>query len=146
MICRSIEIALFLFAASSEALVSTPLFIKISSHQTQLYSTTTELWKVERVDRIGDWSSYGETRRYPNPLSLKSNIPLSWFVDEDDVVAAKVAVSASKTNEDHEIGLRSKAFTLAGPRIDIHFDPKCCKAAMVTCGGLCLSWTKHGSA
>ena len=49
-----------------------------------------ELWKVERVDHISDWTK--EVRK-PNPLSLKSNVPSSWFVGLNDAVAAKVQVS-----------------------------------------------------
>ena len=51
-----------------------------------------ELWKVERVDHISDWS-VGKTYCYQNPLSLKSNVPSSWFVGLNDAVAAKVQVS-----------------------------------------------------
>jgi 6-phosphofructokinase 1 len=106
--------------------------------KSQLYSTTSELWRVERVDRISDGiDTDGEEKKYPNPLSLKPNIPISWFVDEDAAVAVKVQVKSKQTEADHEQGRRSEAFTLAGPRLYIHFDPKCCKAAIVTCGGLC---------
>mmetsp|Transcript_24054 Transcript_24054/g.58877 ORF Transcript_24054/g.58877 Transcript_24054/m.58877 type:complete len:571 (-) Transcript_24054:72-1784(-) len=90
------------------------------------------MWKVEHVDRVFDDP---ERPMYPNPLSLKPNTPLSWFVDEDDAVAAKVNVLASDT--DLEQGIKAEAFTLAGPRFDIAFDPQQCKAAVVTCGGLC---------
>jgi len=34
-------------------------------------------------------------------------------------------------------GIKADAFTLAGPRLDIAFDPQQSKAAVVTCGGLC---------
>lgn len=93
-----------------------------------------ELWKVERVDRVFE-DDDTERPMYPNPLSLKPNTPLSWFVDEDDAVAAKVNVALS--DMDLNQGIKSEAFTLAGPRFDIAFDPKQCRAAVVTCGGLC---------
>ena len=60
---------------------------------------------------------------------------MAWFVDDDDAVAAKVNVEARDTNLDD--GIKGEAFILAGPRFDIAFDPKQCKAAVVTCGGLC---------
>ena len=47
-----------------------------------------ELWKVERVDHL-----IGIGKTYPNPLSLKQNVPSSWFVGLNDAVAAKVQVS-----------------------------------------------------
>ncbi|CAJ1935355.1 unnamed protein product [Cylindrotheca closterium] len=90
------------------------------------------LWKVELVDRVFDDVNRAT---YPNPLSLKPNTPTSWFVDDDDLVAAKVNVAASDTDLDK--GIKAEAYTLAGPRFDIAFDPKQCKAAVVTCGGLC---------
>jgi len=50
-----------------------------------------ELWKVEQVDHISDWSEeIGKT--YPNPLQ-KDHVPSSWFVGLNDAVAAKVQVS-----------------------------------------------------
>ena len=99
-----------------------------------------ELWNLERVDKITDWVD--GLKKYPNPLSLKPNIPLSWFVDDDDAVAAKVQVDAHETDRVVEpqqdgggVGKRNRdAFILAGPRLDIAFDPKCCKADIVTCG------------
>ena len=39
--------------------------------------------------------------------------------------------------EPAERGLSGEAFILAGPRLEIAFDPKECKSAIVTCGGLC---------
>ena len=39
--------------------------------------------------------------------------------------------------EPAERGLSAEAFILAGPRLEIAFDPKECKSAIVTCGGLC---------
>lgn len=92
-------------------------------------SPTTEIWRVETVDKISD---NPESERYPNPLSLKPNTPLSWFVEEGDAVVAKVLID--KGNREQR---EKRAFTLAGPRLDIAFDPKKCKAAIVTCGGLC---------
>lgn len=115
-----------------------------------------DLWNVERVDHISDWTGPGET--YPNPLSLKNNVPSSWFVGLNDAVAAKVQIDALETIEDACIlpedfddisglseddcevadrGLNAEAFILAGPRAEIAFDPAECKAAIVTCGGLC---------
>ena len=103
---------------------------------TKLHETKgNELWRIARVDRISDWIE-GHTMRFPNPLSLKPNVPLSWFVDDDAAVAAKVEVGARATELD-QIGLRAEAFTKAGPRLDIAHDPKGCKAAIVTCGGIC---------
>ena len=51
-----------------------------------------ELWKVERVDHISNFSE-DVSKRYINPLSLKQNVPSSWFVGLNDAVAAKVQVS-----------------------------------------------------
>eukprot|EP00980_Cylindrotheca_fusiformis_P015172 scaffold4198_cov127-Cylindrotheca_fusiformis.AAC.2 len=95
----------------------------------EVITPTTELWRVETVDRI---SNNPEKSRFPNPLSLKPNIPLSWFVEEDDAVVARVLVEKG-----HKEKKEKRAFTLAGPRLDIAFDPEECKAAIVTCGGLC---------
>ena len=92
-----------------------------------------ELWKVEKVDQIKN----GVFKTYPNPLALKPNIPNSWFIDDNAAVAAKVQVDARETELEHEAGLKSEAFTLAGPRLHIAFDPSKSKAAIVTCGGLC---------
>lgn len=113
------------------------------------------LWKVEKVEHIHDWTGIKET--YPNPLSLKPHVPSSWFVGLNDAVAAKVQINALETAiddtcilkeddndvdewEDCEVvdrGLSAEAFILAGPRSEIAFNPKDCKAAIVTCGGLC---------
>ena len=119
-----------------------------------LHTSTTSLgealWKVERVDHLSDWT--GSTKTYPNPLSLKDNVPSSWFIGLNDAVAAKVQVdllenvdeecefnfdSDIEECETHDRGLSAEAFILAGPRKEIAFDPKMCKAAIVTCGGLC---------
>jgi hypothetical protein len=137
-----------LLAASSNAFVVPDKFPStFTSSNSRLFGSsssderptpTNELWEIERVDRISDDP---ERPTYPNPLSLKPNIPISWFVDADDAVVAKVLVAASDTDEEHR---RMKAaFTLAGPRLDIAFDPKCCKAAIVTCGGLCPGRYRH---
>ena len=91
-----------------------------------------ELWSVQQVDRISQQSSF------PNPLSLKTNIPHSWFIDEDAAVAAKVTVDIHETDLDHFSGKKAApAFVLAGPRKTIAMDPSISKAAIVTCGGLC---------
>ena len=50
-----------------------------------------ELWKVERVDHISNFSE--DVSKRINPLSLKQNVPSSWFVGLNDAVAAKVQVS-----------------------------------------------------
>lgn len=131
-----------LFVSSTTAFVVPRAHNKPASHQsTQLHNLQNhELWKVERVDRISDWrTSNGDAapKTYPNPLSLKPNIPKSWFVDPDAAVAAKVQVDAHETEEEHDRGLRAEAFTLAGPRLEIELDPTQSKAAIVTCGGLC---------
>jgi hypothetical protein len=132
-----------LLAASSNAfVVPNKLPSAITRSNSRLFDSTpsderptptNELWRIERVDRISDDP---ERPIYPNPLSLKPNIPFSWFVDADDAVVAKVLVAASDTDEEQHRRMKA-AFTLAGPRLDIAFDPKCCKAAIVTCGGLC---------
>ena len=105
------------------------------------------LWKVDKVDHISDWVPNNTTQTYPNPLSFKENIPTSWFVGLNDVVAAKVQVNALESldltcdiNDDEcefDRGVNAEAYILAGPRKEIAFDPKQCKAAIVTCGGLC---------
>ena len=117
------------------------------SHVT-LAESTHGLWKVERVDHISDWTD--SPKKYPNPLSLKSNVPSSWFVGLNDAVAAKVDVDSLETIEDtcllsddyddingtgeedcemiDRTGLNAEAFVLAGPRAEIAFDPKECKS------------------
>jgi 6-phosphofructokinase 1 len=140
----AMSISFGLFAAS--AFVSVPP----AHRHWPSASTTTSLpsgdflWKVDKVDHITDWVNLTET--YPNPLSLKANVPSSWFVGLNDVVAAKVKVNAlemlecgTDESQDREIdrGVNAEAFILAGPRAEIAFDPKECKAAIVTCGGLC---------
>ena len=52
-----------------------------------------ELWKVERVDHISDWTEEVEIGIFPNPLSQKDHVPISWFVGLNDAVAANVQVS-----------------------------------------------------
>jgi len=120
--------------------------------------TGKEIWKIQRTDHISDWTTSTEQKTYPNPLSLKPNVPSKWFIGENDAVAAKVQVNALETVEEIcllsddffdapsdepeeecgvDRGINSVAFTLAGPRAEIAFDPKECKAAIVTCGGIC---------
>lgn len=118
-----------------------------------------DLWDVERIDHLSDWID--DIDYVPSPLALKEKVPKTWFIGMNDAVAAKVEVDATEkleeecdvpegfldddvTNGDVEEecnpisrGLASKAFILAGPRAEIAFDPKKCKAAIVTCGGLC---------
>jgi len=119
-------------------------------------SKSPELWKVERVDHISEWTS--NHKSYPNPLTLKDNIPSAWFVGLNDAVALKVQIDALETidetcvfsvddnceddDDDEECnvgraGINAEAFVLAGPRAEISFDPSISKAAVVTCGGLC---------
>jgi len=114
-------------------------------------SKSSELWNVEKVDHISEWTTNHES--YPNPLSLKDKIPSSWFVGVDDAVAMNVKIDAHETidvsdddtDEDgdehttvgHRGGINAEAFILAGPRAEISFDPSTSKAAIVTCGGLC---------
>ncbi|KAL3940440.1 MAG: hypothetical protein SGBAC_005024 [Bacillariaceae sp.] len=90
-----------------------------------------DVWNVRYVDRV---YSDPDRKMLPNPLSLKPNTPLCWFVDEDDAVTPKVKVDTEVIIQQ---GIKVEAFPLAGPRLDIIFDPKQCKAAVVTCGGLC---------
>mmetsp|Transcript_7668 Transcript_7668/g.16695 ORF Transcript_7668/g.16695 Transcript_7668/m.16695 type:complete len:563 (+) Transcript_7668:67-1755(+) len=114
-----------------------------------------DLWKVQRIDHLSDWTD--DLKTYPSPLSLKAKVPSTWFVGLNDAVAAKVSIDAmeriaddcvladdffdSPDDEEPECepdrGLSGEAFILAGPRADIVFEPKECKAAIVTCGGLC---------
>ena len=98
-------------------------------------SKSGELWKVERIDHISDWTE--SSKVYQSPLSKRANVPSSWFVGLDDAVAAKVQINAHEEDAPHDRGLSGEAFILAGPRADIAFDPKECKSAIVTCGGLC---------
>lgn len=98
-----------------------------------------DVWNVRYVDRV---YSDPDRKMLPNPLSLKPNTPLCWFVDEDDAVTAKVKVDTEVIIQQ---GIKVEAFPLAGPRLDIAFDPKQCKAAVVTCGGLCPGEFCHGS-
>ena len=85
-----------------------------------------ELWHVAKIDRLK------KRKIYPNPLSLKPNIPIAWFISEDAAIAAKVQISSQNSFKNNDV-----AFVQAGPRLNIHFNPQCCKAAIVTCGGLC---------
>ena len=154
---------LALVAASAAISSPTSAFVVPSiHHESNILSTSTtlfesqELWRVERVDQISDWLTNGSTpKSYANPLSLKENVPNSWFVEQNAAVAAKVDVDLQETIDDScslddydeeaqepmvecgDRGLNSEAFILAGPRKEIAFDPKECKAAIVTCGGLC---------
>ena len=121
-------------------------------------SKSSELWRVEKVDHISEWTTNHNT--YPNPLSLKDKVPSSWFVGLNDAVAMKVKIDALETidetcilssdvdidddnDEEEECitarrgGINAEAFILAGPRAEISFDPSTSKAAIVTCGGLC---------
>lgn len=126
-----------IFATS--AFVSPPHSHRIQHKSSTAISSGEFLWKVEKVDHISVTSSY------PNPLSLKDKIPASWFVKLNDVVAAKVKVNALETLEcgvdqeqcELDRGVNAEAYILAGPRSELAFDPKQCKAAIVTCGGLC---------
>lgn len=90
------------------------------------------IWDVKHVGLV--FSPSPDRTVFPNPLSLRPNTPLCWFVDDDDAVAAKVKVDMEEIAEE---GIKAEAFTLAGPRLKIAFDPKKSKAAVVTCGGLC---------
>merc|ERR1719401_2974883 len=114
-----------------------------------------ELWKVQHVDSVADWAD--GVGAYPSPLSRKAKVPPPWFVGPNDAVAAEVQVDALETLEDNCVlsddffedpdftemdcevdrGDNAAAFLLAGPRAEIAFDPAACKAAIVTCGGLC---------
>ena len=127
-------------------------------------SAQRELWRVQQIDHISDWTTTGTgtingdidsstMRTHPNPLSLKDHVPNSWFVKLNAAVAARVEIDALETIDDSclldeimaddgaqiecDPGFRGEAFILAGPRRKIAFDPKECKAAIVTCGGLC---------
>ena len=91
-----------------------------------------DVWDVQRVDHV--YSPHSDRNMFPNPLSLRPNTPLCWLVDDDDAVAVKVKVDTEEITKE---GLKAEAFTLAGPRLQIAFDPKQSKAAVVTCGGLC---------
>lgn len=128
---------------------------RTSSSSLIALSKSSELWNVENVDHISEWTAAHET--YPNPLSLKDNVPSSWFVGLNDAVAMNVKIDALETidetcvlsddfedsEEDEEEctsrrgGINAEAFILAGPRAEISFDPSKSKAAIVTCGGLC---------
>mmetsp|Transcript_28357 Transcript_28357/g.43294 ORF Transcript_28357/g.43294 Transcript_28357/m.43294 type:complete len:536 (+) Transcript_28357:159-1766(+) len=139
---------------SCDAFLPSP---RLTAHRHRLISLAKsksgELWKVERVDHISDWTD--NSKVYPNPLSLKEHVPSSWFVGLNDAVAAKVQIDALETVDDSctlsdddskddweeceaaDRGLSAEAFILAGPRAELAFDPKECKSAIVTCGGLC---------
>lgn len=124
-------------------------------------SKNNELWNVEKVDHISEWTS-NQNNSYPNPLSLKDKVPSSWFVGLNDAVAMNVKIDALETLDDTCVlpddndenstatteqeecttivgrdSINAEAFILAGPRSQISFDPSTSKAAIVTCGGLC---------
>jgi len=139
-----------------------PSFSVITPLAAESTASGGELWNVQRIARVSDWASTApdddgskpETHYYPSPLSLKDNIPSSWFVGENAAVAVKVQIDALETvdencvlpqdffdDEDDDIEYceveTREAFVMAGPRKEIAFDPPKCKAAIVTCGGLC---------
>jgi 6-phosphofructokinase 1 len=56
----------------------------------------------------------------------------SRFIGEDDCVLVNIVRTPSTKADEPEI-----AYHRAGPREDLHFDPKDVRAAIVNCGGLC---------
>jgi len=155
MMTRFLQLSLLLLPAA----VCSWAFTALPSRRTSpialsSVSKSPELWKVEKVDHISEWTS--DHKSHPNPLSLKDNIPSAWFVGLNDAVALKVQIDALETidetcvlssdddcdDDDEECivgrgGINAEAFILAGPRAEISFDPSTSKAAIVTCGGLC---------
>ena len=96
-------IVILLIIISCSAFIPPKISVSLHPHQNSIVVLSEskeelkagELWKVERVDHISDWTKDKEVevRNMPNPLSLKSNVPSSWFVGLNDAVAAKVQVS-----------------------------------------------------
>jgi rhodanese-related sulfurtransferase len=86
-----------------------------------------------------------------NTFSEPSQLTASRFIKENDCVLIDIVRGGShKTEGEHAPAgfslLASKpknavpsmtAFKRAGPRDELHFDPKHVRAAIVTCGGLC---------
>ncbi|CAJ1933878.1 unnamed protein product [Cylindrotheca closterium] len=93
-----------------------------------------DAWNVQHIDLVFDSNS--DRTMFPNPLSQRPNTPLCWFVDGDDAVAADVQVDTEGVSSEG-IKIKAEAFPLAGPRLNIAFDPQKSIAAVVTCGGLC---------
>lgn len=125
------KLALALLSVANFAVASA--FVPASTHERAPTALAASKWQVERVNRLSDWMTANP--KYTSPLAEKEKVPRSWFVGQDDAVAAKVEVAVESGSSVSE--LDSKAFLLAGPRAEIAFDPKNCKAAIVTCGGLC---------
>ena len=66
------------------------------------------------------------SRTFPSPLES------SFFVGEKTGILLDATVSDGRTPREPLVVLE-----LAGPRRDLFFDPPACRAAIVTCGGLC---------
>lgn len=101
-----------------------------------------ELWAVETIKRVVPLSPNGDDDDdLPlNPLALKPNVPSAWFVTSNEAVAARVEVDADLTVTSTRSSVTDRAaaaFTLAGPRMELAFEPEGLRAAVVTCGGLC---------
>ncbi len=88
----------------------------------------------------------------PSPLMDLYGHDRKVFIDEGRRVAYSPYVDFSKEGREEDI-----SFEIAGPRKDIHFNPKNIRSAVVTCGGLCPglnaviraivmeSWYRYGS-
>ena len=66
-------------------------------------------------------------RRYSNHKSFG----YAKFISDDDCVMGDVILKKSREAND------ATGYMRAGPRAELHFDPRETRAAIVTCGGLC---------
>jgi len=94
--------------------------------------------KVHRLLHLRDAAGVASAN-LPNPFN--SPVPGSFhgdgkFTREADCILADIV---RKGDKDHSEGDGSSihAYHRAGPRKDLHFDPKEVRAAIVNCGGLC---------
>jgi len=81
------------------------------------------LWEVEHLSK-----QFASTSKIPNAMS--NGVAYNKLISSDEVIIADIKQSPSAA-------AHSRAYVRAGPRRELHFDPKEVTAAIVTCGGLC---------
>ena len=89
---------------------------------THTYATV-YLWEVEHLS-----AHFSATSTAPNAMS--NGVAYNKLIGSDETIIADI--KQSPTTAPH-----SRAYVRAGPRKELHFDPKKVTAAIVTCGGLC---------
>ncbi|CAK7323371.1 unnamed protein product [Dovyalis caffra] len=75
----------------------------------------------------------------PNPLEKNPlyHPPAGFYINQSEVVLRHIVLDPSADSEALSSPTPQLAYTRAGPRRQIFFEPKDIKAAIVTCGGLC---------